>query len=154
MGRGDPDGGMRAAAVADLLVDRAKLAGTDEPCLDDLASLTVQHEQALAELGAPPIVDILDDSYRLENAAELEALMLRLWAHHVRDLCVRASEPVPPGAAAILGRDTPDRQVADIDAFREWCEANGLEFPVVDGWTGALHAIRPPDDGAATYRRQ
>ncbi len=89
-----------------------------------------------------------------DSPAEFEALMLRLWARHVRDRCARAGEPVPPGAVAVLGRYTSDKQVADTEAFRGWCKASGLEFPVIDGWTGAFHMIRPPDDRAPTYRRQ
>ncbi len=45
-------------------------------------------------------------------------------------------------AAAILGRHTPDKQVADTEAFREWCEGNGLELPMIDG-------LRAPDVGGA-----
>ncbi len=77
-----------------------------------------------------------------DNPAEFEALMLRLWARHVRDRCARAGEPVPPGAATILGRHTADKQVADTEAFREWCEGNGLELPMIDG-------LRAPDVGGA-----
>ena len=77
-----------------------------------------------------------------DSPAEFEALMLRLWARHVRDRCARAGEPVPPGAAAILDHYTPDKQVADTDAFYEWCDVSGLEFPVIDG-------LRTPDVGAA-----
>lgn len=75
-----------------------------------------------------------------------EQLMLRLWARHVADLCRRAGQPAPPGVTTILGDYTPVRRANDSCAFEAWCFHHGLEFPVIDGQTGELCALRNPED--------
>ena len=85
------------------------------------------------------------DDIDIDDADEFEALMLRLWARHVRFQCWLSEQPDPEGAKEIVHRYQPFQQVADSEAFKRWCEKHGLEFLVYDGQTGDC-VVMPPED--------
>ncbi len=89
----------------------------------------------------------------IEDPTALEALFLRLEARRIVRARWWAGEPPPEGATAILGKYTPDRQAADSEALKRWCEKHGLEFMVIDGQTGEYSATKPLPGGTPGYSR-
>ncbi len=81
----------------------------------------------------------------IDDPAEFEALMLRLWARHVRFQCWLSEQPDPPGACEIVHRGSPFQQIADSEAFKRWCDKHGLEFLVYDAQTGDC-VVMPSED--------
>ena len=72
----------------------------------------------------------------IDDPAEFEALMLRLWARHVRFQCWLSEQSDPKGAHEIIHRYPILQQEADSEAFKRWCDKHGLEFLVCDYQTG------------------
>ena len=83
----------------------------------------------------------------IDDPAEFEALMLRLWAMRVKEVCYHNGEPTPPGAKAILDGYTFNQPAFDSKAFKAWCNRNGLEFLMHDCQEGRWF-LHPDDDPA------
>ncbi len=90
----------------------------------------------------------------IEDPTALEALFLRLEARRIVRARWWAGEPPPEGATAILGKYTPDRQAADSEALKRWCEKRGLEFMVYDRETGEHFATKPQPADATGHTPQ
>ena len=63
----------------------------------------------------------------INDAKQLDELMVRVQARRVAQAYQGAGKVVPPGAAAILAADTDELLERDAEAFRAWCAAKGVE---------------------------